>query len=115
MNRMTNDECGMTNGEPLMKSTVLQPAKHGFVVDVEQGTRRTQVRVFEFEEQPFQTGVCEMPVPLSVPVAIQRLREVMEALRESIYPQIGGMIQGMISESESVQSAKSADEGRDVR
>jgi hypothetical protein len=113
MNGMTNDECGMTNGEPVMKSTVLQPAKHGFVVDVEQGTRRTHVRVFEFEEQPFQSGVCEMP--LSVPVAIQRLREVMEALRESIHPQIGGMIQGMISESESAQSAKSADEGRAAR
>lgn len=77
-----NDETRMRNEEAAVMIT--QPAKHGFVVDVSDGTRRTHVRVFEFEEQPFQGGVCEMPVPLTAPVAIQRLREVMEAIRESI-------------------------------
>lgn len=72
-------------GVPALPSVeILQPAKHGYVVDIQDGTRRTQVRVFEFEEQPFQGGMVEMPVVLTVPVAIQRFREAMEALRESI-------------------------------
>lgn len=84
MKEMTNEECGMRKGAELSKSTILQPTKHGFVIDLEDGARRTQVRVFEFEVQPFQGGVCEMPVPLSVPQAITRLRETMEAMRESL-------------------------------
>jgi hypothetical protein len=66
-------------------ATILQPAKHGFVVDVGVGTRRTQVRVFEFEVLPFRDGVCEMPKALTIPEAIARLREAMEALRESAF------------------------------
>jgi hypothetical protein len=64
---------------------ILQPAKHGFVVDVEVGTRRTQVRVFEFEVLPYRDGMCEMPKALTIPEAIARLREAMEALRESAF------------------------------
>jgi hypothetical protein len=66
-------------------ATILQPAKHGFVVDVEVGTRRTQVRVFEFEVLPYRDGMCEMPKALTIPEAIARLREAMEALRESAF------------------------------
>lgn len=79
MRTITNDE-GM-----MMKGTVLQPAKHGFVIDVSVGTRRTQVRVFEFEEQAFQGGVCEMPKALSMAEGIARLRGAMELMRECAF------------------------------
>lgn len=84
MSDMTNDEGGITKVATLAQGAILQPAKHGFVIDMEEGARRTQVRVFEFTEQPFQGGVCEMPEPLTVPQGIARLREAMEVLRESV-------------------------------
>jgi hypothetical protein len=85
-----------------MTSVVLQPAKHGFMVDVEVGTRRTQVRVFEFESLPYRDGVCEMPKALTIPEAIARLREAMEAMRESAF-------------AEAVAGSLSYDEGRAAR
>lgn len=79
MKTITNDDGVM------MMGTVLQPAKHGFVIDVSVGTRRTQVRVFEFEEQPFQGGMCEMPKALTMAEGIARLRGAMELMRECAF------------------------------
>lgn len=92
-----------------MTSAVLQPAKHGFVVDLAVGTRRTQVRVFEFEEEAFQGGVCEMPKALAIPEAIARLREAMEALRECAFAA------SMAAHAEAHAGSLSHDEGRAAR
>lgn len=92
-----------------MTSAVLQPAKHGFVVDLEVGTRRTQVRVFEFEEEAFQGGVCEMPRVLTLPEGIARLREAMEAMRECAFAA------SMAANAEAQAGSMSDDAGRAVR
>lgn len=68
----------MTNFE------ITKPAKHGFVIDLHDGERRVQVRVFEFEPQqvPGMEGRCEMPVTIDEGHALVRLRQGMEAMRE---------------------------------
>lgn len=69
-------------------ATILQPARHGFVIDLKHGTRRCQVRVFEFEEQmvPGIDATCEMPVRMNEAEAEAqaRLRQAQEMLRERI-------------------------------
>ncbi len=92
-----------------MTSAALQPAKHGFVVDLEVGTRRTQVRVFEFEEEAFQGGVCEMPRALTLPEGIARLREAMEAMRECAFAA------SMAANAEAQAGSMSDDAGRAAR
>lgn len=79
---------GVTAGTSLTESAtvalaveIVKPAKHGFVIDLQDGDRRTQVRVFEFERQEFMPGdFCEMPVTLSSREAEARLRAAMESL-----------------------------------
>ena len=72
----------MTTNE-MPRAEILKPAKHGFVVDLFDGPRRVQVRVFEFEQQQLAPGVeCEMPVLIDEGHAIARLRQGMEAMRE---------------------------------
>jgi hypothetical protein len=72
----------MTTNE-MPRAEILKPAKHGFVIDLHDGPRRVQVRVFEFEQQQLAPGVdCEMPVLIDEGHAIARLRQGMEAMRE---------------------------------
>lgn len=76
----------------ILRGELTKPAKHGFVLDLMDGERRVQVRVFEFENQqmpglPAGT-MCEMPVSIDEPHAITRLRQAMEFMREAAY---GGM------------------------
>lgn len=67
----------------LLPAEVTKPAKHGFVLDLQDGERRVQVRVFEFERQSLTPEVtCEMPVTIDEGHAIARLRQAMEVLRE---------------------------------
>lgn len=71
-------------------ATILQPARHGFVIDLKHGARRCQVRVFEFEEQmvPGTDATCEMPVRLNEAEAQSRLRQAQELLRERIVDKV---------------------------
>lgn len=71
-------------------SEIVQPAKHGWVVDLQQGAARFHVRVFAFEEQEYQQTRMEMPVTLDKPAAITALRQAMESLRESMHGVKGG-------------------------
>lgn len=71
----------------MIEAEITKPAKHGFVLDLVEGARRIQVRIFEFEEQalpPPADGRCEMPVTITETEAITRLRQAMEVLRESV-------------------------------
>lgn len=69
----------------LIPGTVMKPAKHGFVMDLQDGARRAHVRVFEFEVQEFTPGnAAEMPVSIDEPQAITRLRQAMELMREGM-------------------------------
>lgn len=73
---------------PLIPGMVMKPAKHGFILDLQDGARRAHVRVFEFEVQEFTPGnLAEMPVSIDEPQAITRLRQAMEVMRE-------GMVKG---------------------
>lgn len=75
---------------PTLPAEIVKPAKHGFVIDLQDGDRRTQVRVFEFERQEFLPGqFCEMPVTLSEREAVERMREAMRALC-AWQPETGG-------------------------
>ena len=68
-----------------IESEIIKPAKHGFVIDLTEGERRVQVRVFEFERTEISPGgMCEMPVTLHAGEAQRRLRQAGEALRESV-------------------------------
>lgn len=71
-------------------SEIVQPAKHGWVVDLQQGAARFHVRVFAVEEQDYQQTRMEMPVTLDKPAAITALRQAMESLRESMHGVKGG-------------------------
>lgn len=76
----------------ILKGELMKPAKHGFVLDLIDGERRVQVRVFEFENQqmPGAEGtMCEMPVSIDEAHAIARLRQAMEFMREQAF-QMGG-------------------------
>lgn len=77
----------------ILSSELMKPAKHGFVLDLIDGERRVQVRVFEFENQQMPglpTGtMCEMPVSIDEVQAITRLRQAMEFMREQVF-QMGG-------------------------
>lgn len=67
----------------VLKADILKPAKHGYVLDLHDGERRVQVRVFEFENQQVaENVVCEMPVTIDEGQALARLRQAMECLRE---------------------------------
>lgn len=77
----------------ILTGELTQPANHGFVLDLMDGERRVQVRVFEFENQqmpglPAGT-MCEMPVSIDEAHAIARLRQAMEFMREQVF-QMGG-------------------------
>lgn len=80
-------QSGILNGE------LTKPAKHGFVLDLQDGERRVQVRVFEFENQQMpglaEGTMCEMPVSIDEAQAIARLRQAMEFMREQAF-QMGG-------------------------
>lgn len=68
-----------------VEGVMMQPARHGFVIDLQDGERRVHVRVFEFERQEFLPGNwCEMPVGMDVPLLMVRLRECMEFVREEM-------------------------------
>lgn len=72
----------------VLPAEIVKPAKHGFVIDLTDGDRRVQVRVFEFEQQQLTPEVrCEMPVTIDEGHAIARLRQAMEALREQALQQ----------------------------
>lgn len=69
----------------ILPSDITKPCKHGFIIDLTDGERRVQVRVFEFETQQVTPEVrCEMPVSIDERQAIARLRQAMEVLRESV-------------------------------
>lgn len=76
----------------ILTGELTKPAKHGFVLDLMDGERRVQVRVFEFENQQMpglaEGVMCEMPVSIDEAQAIMRLRQAMEFMREAAF---GGM------------------------
>lgn len=83
-----------TRGERETLSAILpgeltKPAKHGFVLDLIDGERRVQVRVFEFENRQMaglaEGVMCEMPVSIDEAQAITRLRQAMEFMREAAF------------------------------
>lgn len=77
----------------ILKGELMKPAKHGFVLDLIDGERRVQVRVFEFENQQMpglaEGTMCEMPVSIDEAQAIARMRQAMEFMREQAF-QMGG-------------------------
>lgn len=77
----------------ILTGELTKPAKHGFVLDLIDGERRVQVRVFEFENQQMpglpEGTMCEMPVSIDEAQAIMRLRQAMEFMREQVF-QMGG-------------------------
>jgi len=72
----------------ILPGEITKPAKHGFVIDMQDGERRVHVRIFEFENQQLPgcaEGVtCEMPVSIDEGHAIARLRQAMELMREEV-------------------------------
>lgn len=72
----------------ILPGEITKPAKHGFVIDMQDGERRVHVRVFEFENQQMpglDEGIkCEMPVSIDEGHAIARLRQAMELMREEV-------------------------------
>jgi hypothetical protein len=72
----------------ILPGEITKPAKHGFVIDMQDGERRVHVRIFEFENQQMpglDEGIkCEMPVSIDEGHAIARLRQAMEMMREEV-------------------------------
>ncbi|WP_395739323.1 hypothetical protein [Prosthecobacter sp.] len=66
--------------------SMMQPARHGWVMDLQVGARRVHVRVFEFEEGPFQGGTVEMPVALDLEAARRRLSMVLVEVEKHLHP-----------------------------
>ena len=78
-----------TQSKDILTGELTKPSKHGFVLDLQDGERRVQVRGFEFENQQMpglDEGImCEMPVSIDEAQAIARLRQAMEFIRESAF------------------------------
>lgn len=72
----------------ILPGEITKPAKHGFVLDMQDGERRVHVRIFEFETQQMagcaDRVTCEMPVSIDEGHAIARLRQAMEMMREEV-------------------------------
>jgi hypothetical protein len=82
----------------ILPSDITKPCKHGFIIDLTDGERRVQVRVFEFETQQIAPEVrCEMPVSIDEGQAIARLRQAMECLRESVIEEAGRSARGPVT------------------
>ncbi len=76
----------------MIEAEITKPAKHGFVLDLVEGARRIQVRIFEFEEQALpplmSDGRCEMPVTImlngsSVDNWVTAMRQIKDLLQDA--------------------------------